>query len=350
MDNSELLQNKEILYFFTFVRFILLKMKKIALLTGGDSGEYEVSIKTADNIYHVLDKSLFDAYLIHIKGNDWNYRADDGREYEIDKNDFTLTIQGEKISFDAVFIAIHGSPGENGKLQAYFEMLGMPYTGCDMFCSALTFNKYFCNVAAAHFGIPVPDSVRFQEHEQIDREKISRTCGFPCFVKPCNSGSSVGVSKVRNETELTAAIEEAFLYDNEIMVEKFIPGKEYTCGITRRDGKIRPLAVTEVISKNEYYDYEAKYTPGHLELVTPADIDTKLEKEIFKYSEIIFDKLGCKGVVRIDYRVTPEGSPYLLEINTIPGQTAMSIIPRQIEYCGMDLQNFYSELILESLK
>lgn len=325
-------------------------MKTIAILAGGDSGEYEISLKTAQNIFHVLDRRFFNPYMIHLKGSNWEYTDESGKKYGIDKNDFSLYINNKKIIFDTVFIAIHGTPGENGKIQAYFDMVGIPYTGCDMFSSALTFNKYFCNIVLGYFGIPVAPSVHYFRDEEIDYDKIIDTCGFPCFVKPCNSGSSVGVSKAHNPEELKTAIREALLYDDQFMVEKFIPGRELTCGVAYRNGKPEALAVTEVLSKKEFYDYEAKYTPGFLELQTPASIDSETEKTIFEYSETIFSKLGCKGVIRIDYILTPEGLPFLLEINTVPGQTAMSIIPQQIKYLNIDIVDFYSELINESLK
>ena len=325
-------------------------MKTIAILMGGDSGEYEVSLKTAENIFKVLDKELFIPYKIHIKEKDWSYTAPEGEKYQIDKNDFSLTINQGKIFFDSVFIAIHGTPGENGKLQAYFDLLQIPYTGCDMFCSALTFNKYFCNIAVEHFGIPIAPSVHFFSNEEIDYEDIVKVCSFPCFVKPCNSGSSVGVTKAHDMDELKNAIKEALKYDNQFMVEQFVPGREMTCGVVMINGKAKAMAVTEIKSKKEYYDYEAKYTPGYLELVTPAEINADIEQKILNYSENIYRKLGCKGVVRIDYIVTPTGEPFFLEINTIPGQTAMSIIPRQVQYLNMNIVDFYSALIKESFK
>ena len=325
-------------------------MKKIALMTGGNSGEYEVSLKTAKNIMEMLDKSLFIPYLIHLKGNSWSYTHTDGRVIEIDKNDFTISLDGEKIAFDAVFIAIHGNPGENGRLQAYFDMIDLPYTGCDMLSSALTFNKYYCNLTVAALDVPVSRSLHFFKGDVISSQQVADVCQFPCFVKPCNSGSSVGVTKVHNEQELNQAVEEAFRYDSQLMIEKFIPGREVTCGVAKIDGKIRALAVTEIKSKKEYYDFEAKYTPGFLELVTPAEISTEMRDTIFKYSERIFKELGCAGVVRIDYIITPQGIPYFLEINTIPGQTAMSIVPRQIKYLGLDLTQIYTGLIEEALE
>lgn len=327
-----------------------MSMKTIAILAGGDSGEYEISLKTAQNIFTVIDKTKYQPYLIHLKEGVWSYKNCDNLEYQIDKNNFTLKIGESTISFDAIFIAIHGDPGENGKLQAYFEMMKIPYVGSDMFTSALTFNKYFCNVAVRSLDIPVSPSLHFFKDEDIQYEDIETKCGYPCFVKPCNSGSSVGVTKAHDRKELIEAIALAFQYDHQLMVEKFIPGRELTCGVVKQKGAVKALAVTEILSKKEYYDYEAKYTPGYLDLITPAEIDPELEQMILSYSEKIFTRLGCQGVVRIDYIVTPDRTPYFLEINTVPGQTAMSIIPRQVKYLGIDIMDFYSDLIEESFQ
>ena len=322
-------------------------MKKIALLAGGNSSEYEISLKTATNIQNQLDKKQFDTYLIIVNQNKFTYTDVLGESFYINKDDFSLTVHENRIVFDVAFIAIHGDPGENGKLQAYFEMLKIPYTGCDSFCSALTFNKYFCNIAVEKCGVPISPSLHFYKDDTIQYDEIIKYCGLPCFVKPCNSGSSVGVNKAHNIEELIEAIALAFKEDEQVMVEQFIPGRELTCGVTQWEGKVKALAVTEIKSKKEFYDFEAKYTPGFLELATPAEIDKELEDKIKNYSETIFKKLGCKGVVRIDFIVNEENVPVFLEINTIPGQTAMSIIPKQLEYNNISLPNFYANLILE---
>lgn len=325
-------------------------MKKIALMTGGNSGEYEISLKTAQNIYDMLDKNLYEPYLIHLKGNNWTYTHADGQVIEVNRNDFSLDLNGKKITFDAVFIAIHGNPGENGRLEGYFDMIGMPYTGCGMLSSALTFNKFYCNLVVRTLGIPVSPSLHFFKEDVIDKAKIAEVCGYPCFVKSCNSGSSVGVTKVHNESELDAAVEEAFKYDNQLMVEKMIHGREVTCGVGRVGGKIRALAVTEIVSMREFYDYKSKYTDGQHDLITPADIPAETRDRIFGYAETIFKEMDCGGIVRVDFIITEDGTPMFLEVNTIPGQTAMSIIPNQIRYAGMNLTDVYSELIEQSFQ
>ena len=326
-------------------------MYNVAVIAGGDSGEYEISLKTADNILHQLDSKQFNSYLIHFKGADWSYTDKEGNKYAIDKNNFTLSINGETIRFDVAFIAIHGTPGENGKLQSYFEMIKQPYTGCNSFSSALTFNKYFCNQAVANIGLPISPSLHFYDTEEIDYEKIESVCGYPCFVKSCNSGSSVGVTKVHGREELTGAFAEAFKYDNQLMVEKFVRGRELTCGVTSVYGDIRVLAVTEVVATNEFYDYDAKYTAVGHKLLTPAAISAENEQIVRKYAQKIFKQLDCRGVVRVDFILSEDdGIPYFLEVNTIPGQTALSIVPEQVKFNHLDIEEFYTKMVMEALK
>lgn len=325
-------------------------MKKIALITGGNSGEYEISLKTAENIMNKIDRRFYEPYLIHLKGNEWTYTAEDGRVVEVDRNDFSLLVDGKKITFEAVFIAIHGNPGENGRLQAYFDMIGMRYTGCGMLASALTFNKFYCNLAVSSFGVPISKSLHYFKGDKIDAELVEREIQYPCFVKSCNSGSSVGVTKVHNASELVSAVEEAFKYDSQLIIEKYLKGKEVTCGVARINGKIQALAVTQIVTTREYYDYKSKYTDGLHDLITPAQISDDVRDKIFRYSEKLYRELACGGIVRMDYIVTADGTPYFLEVNTIPGQTAMSIVPCQIKYLGMDLTEVYSSLIEEALQ
>ena len=322
-------------------------MKKIALLAGGNSGEYEISLKTAANIQNQLDVTQFETYLIIVTQNLWTYTDALGERFYVNKDNFSLTVHGKTIVFDVAFIAIHGDPGENGKMQAYFEMLQIPYTGCNSFCSALTFNKYFCNLAVEKCGVPISSSLHFYKDNPIPYDEVIDYCGLPCFVKPCNSGSSVGVTKAHDKEELITAIATAFKEDDQVMIERFIPGRELTCGVAFWQGKVKALAVTEVKSKKEFYDFEAKYSHGFLELVTPAEIEPHVEEKVKQYSETIYKKLGCKGVVRIDFILNPDHAPIFLEINTIPGQTAMSIIPKQLAYNQIPLSEFYANLIYQ---
>ena len=326
-------------------------MYKIAVVAGGDSGEYEVSLKTADNVFQQLDKTLFEPYMILFKGTDWHYETPDGQLIQIDKNDFSLTLDGRKILFDAVFIAIHGTPGENGKLQSYFEMIGMPYVGCRSFPSALTFNKFYCNLAVKQLGVPIAPSLHFYAGDPMDIERIEEVCGYPCFVKSCNSGSSVGVTKVHGREELKAAFEEALKYDNQLIVEKMIHGRELACGVTAAYGDVKMLAITEIVAHNEFYDYDAKYTDVGHSLITPADIAPDMQELVRQYAETVFRQLDCKGIVRVDFILDEAAkTPYFLEVNTIPGQTAMSIIPAQVKSQGLDVREFYTKLVLEAMR
>ena len=232
--------------------------RNIAVITGGNSGEYEISLRSGANIANSLDKSLYNSYLIHLRKSDWTYQDFQGKVHAIDKNDFSLFVNDEKIRFDCVFIAIHGNPGEDGKLQGYFEMLEIPYIGCDVMVSALTFNKNYCNRVVQSYGVQIAPYVHLFRDEPIDEAAIVKAVGLPCFVKPCNSGSSVGLSKVNHISDLKTALMCAFEQDNQVLIEQFVKGREITCGVTKTGGKIQSLAITEVICKKEYFDFEAK--------------------------------------------------------------------------------------------
>jgi len=323
--------------------------KNIAVVMGGNSGEYEISLCSGVNIADSLDKSLYNVYLIHLHRKDWTYKDEYGEIYAVDKNDFSLLIKGEKISFDCVIIAIHGNPGEDGKLQGYFEMMGIPYVGCDVMVSSLTFNKNYCNRVVSSYGIKVADSVHLFKNDPIDEESIVKMVDIPCFVKPCNSGSSVGMSKVNHVSELKTALRLAFKHDNQVLVERFIKGREITCGVMKIESKVQSLAITEVVSKKEYFDFEAKYDPTLADEITPAQIPKKIEQECKQTSEKIYVVLGCKGIARIDYIYNEEGL-FFIEINTIPGQTNESIVPKQIRYIGLNFCNLCTQFIEESIK
>ncbi|MCL2131689.1 MAG: D-alanine--D-alanine ligase [Lentimicrobiaceae bacterium] len=326
--------------------------KNIAVVTGGNSGEYEISLKSGANIANSLDKSLYNVYLIHLHKKDWTYKDEQGEIYAVDKNDFSLPVKNEKIHFDCVFIAIHGNPGEDGKLQGYFEMLEIPYIGCDVMVSSLTFNKNYCNRVVSSYGIKIAPSVHLFKNEPIDEDFIVQTLGLPCFIKPCNSGSSVGMSKVNRVSELKAALLRAFECDNQVLVERFIKGREITCGVIKEANKIQSLAVTEVVSKKEYFDFEAKYNPALADEITPAQIPSEVERQCKQTSEKIYAALGCKGIVRIDYIYNEEGL-FFIEINTIPGQTNESIVPKQIRHIGLkfsDLCTLFIEEVEEEKK
>jgi len=323
---------------------------KIAFVTGGYSGEAEISYLTAKTIEKNIDPQKFDHYKIDITREGWFYQLPSGEKISVDKNDFSLAINGEKIHFDVVLNGIHGTPGEDGKLQGYFDMLQLPYTSCDCAISALTFNKRYTVAVASFSGIKVANSVLlFKNNYQSPDEQV-KNLKFPVFVKPNNGGSSIGMSKVNAPSEeLGAAIEKAFKEDEQVLVEEFIKGREFTIGVFQTKGKIVALPITEVISKKEFFDYEAKYLGASLE-ITPAEIDESLTNQIKKEAVKIYQIFNCHGIVRIDFIYNEEeGAPYMLEINTVPGQTEASLVPQQVKSMGWSLMDFYTALIEECL-
>jgi D-alanine-D-alanine ligase len=321
-------------------------MRTIAIVAGGDSSEYEISVKSAVGVANLLSPKYL-VYVIMIRGTNWFWEDQKGRYYNIDKNDFTLKTDEHRIRFDAVFIAIHGTPGENGLLQGYFDIMQIPYSSCNAFCSALTFNKQACKLYLKEYGIPMAKNIFFRKENQPDISSIIMQTDLPCFVKPNDSGSSFGVTKVKSKDELPAAIEAALNESNEVMIESFMDGREVACGVVKVKGKAVVLPVTEIISKNEFFDYEAKYTPGKSDEVTPADMPEEITNEIQDLSSTIYDLLGCKGIVRVDFIIINE-KPYFLEINTVPGMTEESLIPKQVKAAGIDLAELYS-MVIEDL-
>jgi len=322
--------------------------KNIAILAGGDSGEYEISIKSGKVIEKNIDKNIFNTWFIHIKGRNWTYQTENNTQLDIDKNDFSLTIDNNKIFFDAVFIAIHGTPGEDGKLQGYFDIMKIPYTCSDVLTSAFTFNKNYCNRIVKSYGITVSPSVHIFKDDEIDIEKIIKTTNLPCFVKPCNSGSSVGMTKAHDSNELITAIEFAFNYDDQILIEQNINGREITCGVFKSKSELVVLPITEVVSKKEFFDYEAKYTSKMADEITPAMIPEDVAEECRQTSLFLYKRLNCKGVVRFDYIFNDSGL-YFLEVNTIPGQSENSIVPQQVRCMGLTITEFYTLLLNETL-
>lgn len=324
--------------------------KNIALVTGGFSGEAVISYKSAVTIDTNLDRQRFHVYKIDINPKGWFYQLTDGRKVEIDKNDFSLQIDSQKIRFDIVFICIHGTPGEDGKLQGYFDTLKIPYTSCDAATSAITFNKRYTVAVAKMAGIAVANSVLLIKGAFESPEEVIEKLRFPVFVKPNNGGSSIGMSKVNAPSdELGAAIEKAFREDSQVLIEEFISGREFTIGVFKTNGSIITLPVTEVISQKEFFDYEAKYEGASTE-VTPAQVDDSIADKIREAAQAIYKAFNCRGVVRIDFIYHEEsGRPHMLEINTIPGQSEASIVPQQVKAMGWTLKEFYSKLVEEAL-
>ena len=322
-------------------------MKKIALITGGYSGESVISYKSAETIKNNIDTTKWDCYVIDIHADGWFYKTETGEKINVDKNDFSITVDGTHIKFDAVLVGLHGTPGEDGKLQGYFDCLHIPYTSCDAATSALTFNKRYTVAVAAFAGINVAKSVHLFKADNITADEILKQLSLPVFVKPNNGGSSIGMSKVNNVNDLQPALQKAFKEDEQILVEEFIQGREFTIGVFKSKGKIITLPITEVISKNDFFDFEAKYE-GKSEEVTPAKTTDKISLQIKMVSEKIYKVFNCKGIVRIDFIYEEKQElPYMLEINTVPGQSAASIVPQQVAAMGSNLKAFYSLLLEE---
>lgn len=324
--------------------------KKIALITGGFSGEAQISYKSATTIYNHLDKALFDVYKIDISPNGWIYEDEDGKRSAIDKNDFSINTGARKVLFDAVFIGMHGTPGEDGKLQGYFDLLHIPYTSCGAASSALTFNKRYTVAVAAMAGIHVAKSVHLFLHSGYHLDHILAQLKLPLFVKPNNGGSSIGMSKVTKAAQLEEALHKAFAEDEQVLVEEMINGREFTVGVFRSGGRIQVLPITEVISQKEFFDFEAKYQ-GKSNEITPAQLEPSWKEQIEAAARKIYSVFDCRGVVRIDFIYDAQkGAPFMLEINTVPGQSEASIIPQQVKAMGWTLQDFYTALVQEALK
>jgi len=325
--------------------------KTIALLTGGTTGEWVISVKSAATIAHNLDPDKFDVYKIMLTQQGWFYEPADSLKIEVDRNDFSLTLKGRKVTFDGVFIAIHGSPGEDGKLQGYFDMLALPYTTCDALTSAITMNKGYTKAIVQDIPqLHVAKSAQIFKGGGYDLSQIKQDLRLPYFVKPNNGGSSIGMSKVKNQYDLQSALDKAFKEDAQLLIEEFIEGREFTVGVVKLDGKVTVLPATEVETAKEFFDFEAKYTPGVATETTPAPMRPETRKRVEEIATAVYNKLNCRGVVRIDFILTgDEGDFYFIEINTIPGQTGTSFIPQQVAAFGMKLNDFYTKLIKETI-
>jgi D-alanine-D-alanine ligase len=321
--------------------------KNIAIIVGGDSGEYEISILSGRQLLSHIDKTNYNPVLIHLKGTDWNATTD-GREVPVDKNDFTVSHNNQKIKFDCALIGIHGTPGEDGRLQSYFEMMKVPYTTCGVLSSSLTFNKYACKQYVIPYGVFTAKSLLFQKNDVVDAAKVVEAIGLPCFIKPNNGGSSCGVSKISVPEDIVPAIQKALEHDSEIIVEEYIKGTEITCGVMKTKNKSMVFPIAEIVSKTDFFDYEAKYTNGMADEIIPARISEKIKLDCEKTSSMIYDKLFCRGVVRIDYIIRDE-KLYFLEVNTVPGQSEASIVPRMIKAAGLTMTEVLTDLIEDAM-
>jgi D-alanine-D-alanine ligase len=315
--------------------------KKIALLTGGYGAERSISLKSALFVEDSLDLMRFDVYVIYIDQDRWYHRDSN---ISVDRNDFSLTLDSNKISFDYVFIMIHGDPAENGLIQGYFQSLGLPISTCDTFVSALTFNKYVCNYVLTDYGVLSARSKMIRRDENWECRRIPEL-GFPMFVKPNNNGSSYGITKVKREDQLAAAIAKGFEYDDELIIEEFLDGREFTCGAIELKDQIHTFPVTEIKSHNEYFDFQAKYENASEE-ITPADLSDELTKACQAITRRIYKVLNCRGMVRVDF-ILKDKVFFLIEVNTIPGMTLQSLYPQQVRAYGWEIKDLLTQMIEE---
>lgn len=321
----------------------------VAIVAGGDSSEWQVSLRSAAGLNEFIDSERYQKYLVTIVGTTWQVELPSGEKLPIDKNDFSFMLDGEKVKFDFAYITIHGTPGENGILQGYFDLIGLPYSCCGVLAASLTFDKYTCNQYLKSFGVNVADSVWLHRGDVVNVAQIVEQVGLPCFVKPCDGGSSFGVTKVKTTDELPLAIEKAFAEGNEVMVEALMTGTEVTCGMYRTREKEVVFPITEVVTANEFFDYDAKYN-GQVEEITPARLPDEWTKNIQNQTRKIYSALNAKGIIRVDYIVESSGKINLLEVNTTPGMTVTSFIPQQVRAAGLDIRAVMSDIIENELR
>lgn len=324
--------------------------RNIAIVCGGDSSEHDVSLRSAQGLYSFFDKERYNLFIVDVKGLDWHVAFENGEIAKIDKNDFSFKLNGKTIWFDYAYITIHGTPGENGIMQGYFDILHLPYSTSNVLVEALTFDKYALNNYLRSFGVNVAKSIllRRGEENKFTEEEIEAQIGMPCFVKPAADGSSFGVSKVKNADQLAPALRNAFMECEEVMIESFLQGTEVTVGCYKTKTKSVVFPVTEVVTSNEFFDYDAKYN-GQVQEITPARISPELTRALQEETSRIYDLLHCNGIIRIDFIVTKnaDGSDKInmLEINTTPGMTATSFIPQQVRAAGLDIKDVLTDIV-----
>ena len=320
--------------------------RTIAIVCGGDSSEHDVSLRSAQGLYSFFDKERYNVYIVDIKGQDWHVELSDGTTAQIDRNDFSFMENGEAKLFDYAYITIHGTPGENGVLQGYFDLIGLPYSTSGVLVEAMTFDKFVLNQYLRGYGVSVADSLLIRQgyEELVSDDEIEERIGMPCFVKPAADGSSFGVSKVKNKDQLAPAIRKAMLESPEIMVEGFLEGTEISQGVYKTREKAVVLPATEVVTSNEFFDYDAKYN-GQVQEITPARIPADVAERVAQITSHIYDILHCNGIIRIDYIISKEGKISMLEVNTTPGMTATSFIPQQVRAAGLSMTDVLTEIV-----
>lgn len=322
--------------------------RTVAIIAGGDSSEHEVSMNSAKGIYSFIDKERYNLYIVELSKKAWEAVLADGSRSTVDKNDFSFMDGDKKIKPDFAYITIHGTPGENGILQGYFELLDIPYSTCDVLVSAMTFSKFTLNQYLKGFGIRVAESMLVNKRFGIENKDVVKKIGLPCFIKPNASGSSFGVTKVKTVEQIQPALQAAFAESDDVMIEAFMDGIELANGCYKTKDKSVVFPITEVVSDNEFFDYNAKYK-GEVTEITPARLSPELTERVKKLTSAIYDILGCKGIVRIDYIITEGEKINMLEINTTPGMTATSFIPQQVKAAGLDIKDVMTDIIEEGL-
>lgn len=323
--------------------------RTIAIVAGGDTSEFHVSLRSAQGIYSFIDKEKYTLYIVEMQGTRWEVQLPDGTKTPVDRNDFSFMLGAEKIKFDFAYITIHGTPGEDGRLQGYFDMLHIPYSCCGVLAAALTYDKFACNQYLKTFGVRIADSLLLRAGQNVSDEDVIEKIGLPCFIKPSLGGSSFGVTKVKTKEQIQPAIDKAFKEAQEVLVEAFMDGTEITCGCYKTKEKSVVFPITEVVTHNEYFDYKAKYN-GESDEITPARISDALTDRVQKLTSAIYDILGASGIIRVDYIVTEGEKINLLEVNTTPGMTATSFIPQQVRAAGMDIKDVMTDIIENKMK
>jgi len=322
--------------------------RNIAIVCGGDSSEHDVSLRSAQGLYSFFDKERYNIYVVDVKGTDWHVNFDNGDTAAIDKNDFSFVMAGKSVYFDYAYITIHGQPGENGVMQGYFDLVHLPYSTSGVLVEAMTFDKFVLNNYLRGFGVKVANSLLLRRGEQYDEAKIEEKIGMPCFVKPAADGSSFGVSKVKNADQLAPALRVAFMQSDEVMIEGFLEGTEISQGVYKTKNKSVVLPATEVVTSNEFFDYDAKYN-GQVQEITPARLNPETAAKVAEETTRIYDILHANGIIRIDYIISKdkEGNDVvnMLEINTTPGMTATSFIPQQVSAAGLDIKDVLSDIV-----
>ncbi len=318
--------------------------RTIAIVCGGETSEIVVSLRSAQGIYSFIDKEKYNLYIVEMEGLRWEVCLPDGSKVPVDRNDFSFMLGAEKVKFDFAYITIHGTPGEDGRLQGYFDMLHIPYSCCGVLAAALTYDKFACNQYLKAFGVRIAESLLLRQGQSVSDEDVMEKIGLPCFIKPSLGGSSFGVTKVKTKEQIQPAISKAFEEAQEVLIEAFMDGTEITCGCYKTKDKSVVFPITEVVTHNEYFDYDAKYN-GQVDEITPARIADSVRDRVQVLTSAIYDILGAYGIIRVDYIITAGDKINLLEVNTTPGMTATSFIPQQVRAAGLDIKDVMTDII-----